>query len=93
MVSLRLTIVGDGEMSLTNDVLNELSSEGQTRREIAGCLFAADEAVTKALSHLKRKGKAILVRNGKENLWMANNVETRNKLAAAKKRGWLIKKN
>lgn len=91
MVSLRLTIVGDGEMSLTNDVLDALSSEGQTRREIAGCLFAADEAVTKALSHLKRKGKAIMIRNGKEFLWMANNTETRNKLAAAAK-NWLIDK-
>lgn len=78
----------------TAQVLEHLTSTGQTSRQIGAAIYGCSpeslsreelEPVSKALSHLKGKGEAIMVRNGTSIMWLANVHEAKQKIVAAVK--------
>ena len=78
----------------TPQVLPLLTSTGQTSRQIAAQIYGCQaetigreelEPVSKALSHLKKSGRAVRVIDGSTFLWMASGHETNEKIVAAVK--------
>lgn len=78
----------------TDQVLERLTSTGQTSRQIGAAIYRCTpeslsseelEPVSAALAHLNGKGKAIMVIDGASIMWFANSSEAKQKILAAVK--------